>query len=318
MKIQFSTTLIALILSSNVIDAGAQGTAFTYQGKLSSSGNPANGVYDFRFRLASDALGNNFVGGPYLTNGILVSNGLFMTSLDFGAGLFSGSNYWLEVDVKTNLGAGYTALSPLQAILPTPYAVFAGTAGALSAPLPLAQVPSVVVTNNANNLALGGTFTGNGSGLTNLNASIISSGTLADARLSTNVVLRNANQSFSGFITFLAPVTIGTSPPVAAFDVSTTFRLGDGMPRFQQMQGGVAQMNSDSSTMKTNFTFTFPKGFYDPPTVVVSARSSSDVDDTFAVTVRRVTETNCTVNIVRVDAAAGWGQHLQINWFAWD
>jgi len=77
-------------------------------------------------------------------------------------------------------------------------------------------------------------------------------------------------------------------------------------------------MNSDSSTMKTNFTFTFPKGFFDPPTVVVSARSATDVDDTFAVTVRRVTETNCTVNIVRVDTAAGWGQHLQIDWFAWD
>src|SRR5665213_2890901 len=31
----------------------AQGTAFTYQGRLNSSGGPANGLYDFRIRLAT-------------------------------------------------------------------------------------------------------------------------------------------------------------------------------------------------------------------------------------------------------------------------
>ena len=42
-----------------------------------------------------------------------------------------------------------------------------------------------------------GTFTGNGSGLTNLNASNVSSGTLNDSRLSSNVALKNINNSFS-------------------------------------------------------------------------------------------------------------------------
>jgi hypothetical protein len=41
-------------------------------------------------------------------------------------------------------------------------------------------------------------FTGSGSGLTSLNASNISSGTLSDARLSSNVALLNANQTFTG------------------------------------------------------------------------------------------------------------------------
>jgi hypothetical protein len=156
----------------------AQGTAFTYQGKLNNGGSPANGLYDFRFRLASDSLGNNLVGGPYLTNGVLVTNGLFMASLDFGAGVFNGSNYWLEVDVRTNLGASYTALSPLQAILATPYAMFAGTAsnlsgtlsaGQLSGTLPSGQLSgtysSAVVLSNAAN-----SFSGSGSGLTGVNA----------------------------------------------------------------------------------------------------------------------------------------------------
>jgi hypothetical protein len=52
--------------------------------------------------------------------------------------------------------------------------------------------------------------------------------------------------------------------------------------------------------------------------VLVSARSASDVDDTFAVTVRRVTTTTCTVNVVRTDTAAGWGQHVQVTWLAWE
>jgi hypothetical protein len=107
----------------------AQGTAFNYQGLLSSAANPANGIYDFRFRLASDPLGNNFIGGPFLTNGIVVTNGLFLTAVDFGTGIYNGSNYWLEVDVRTNGAGAYTELSPLQAFTPTPYAVFAENAG---------------------------------------------------------------------------------------------------------------------------------------------------------------------------------------------
>src|SRR5581483_6328004 len=44
-------------------------------------------------------------------------------------------------------------------------------------------------------------FTGDGSGLTNLNAGNISSGTLNDARLSANVPLKNANNTFTGYNT---------------------------------------------------------------------------------------------------------------------
>ena len=313
-----SVLCFTFLLSFFAVEVQGQGTAFTYQGRLNSGGGPANGVYDFRFRLAGDVAGNDFVSGPFLTNAVPVNGGLFLATIDFGPGLFNGSNYWLQIEVKTNLASGYTVLNPLQPLTPTPYAVFANTASALSTPLPLGQVPSVVITNNATNVSLSGTFTGGGDGLTNLNASKISSGVLADAQLSSNVALKNASQTFSGFNTFNGPVGFGISNPGAGVDLASTFRLGGGMGVFQQMQGGVAQMATDSATVKTNFTFTFPKGFYDPPTVVVSARCATDVDDTFAVTVRRVTETNCTVNIVRVDTAAGWGQHLQINWFAWD
>ncbi len=55
-------------------------------------------------------------------------------------------------------------------------------------------------------------FTGNGAGLTSLNASNISSGTLADARLSANVALLDrANQTFTGNNSFTGMVSAGSA-----------------------------------------------------------------------------------------------------------
>jgi hypothetical protein len=47
------------------------------------------------------------------------------------------------------------------------------------------------------NITVTGTVSGNGSGLTSLNASNIASGTIADARLSSNVALKNAANTFT-------------------------------------------------------------------------------------------------------------------------
>src|SRR5271169_3596647 len=73
----------------------AQGTAFTYNGKLNDGGNPANGSYDLRFTLYNAVTSGS--AGAALTNSATgITNGLFAATLDFG-GVFNGSNYWLEV-----------------------------------------------------------------------------------------------------------------------------------------------------------------------------------------------------------------------------
>jgi len=149
-----------------------QGTAFTYQGRLNDGGNPAHGTYDFRFKLFIDPDGNNQAGGTLLTNGFSLTNGLFMATLDFGSGFFNGSNYWLEVDVRTN-GGSYQNLAPLQPILPTPYAVFANTASNVSGTISSLSLSgtyggAVVFNNNGN--SFGGSFSGNGANITNVNA----------------------------------------------------------------------------------------------------------------------------------------------------
>ena len=40
-------------------------------------------------------------------------------------GVFTGTIYWLQIDVRTNGGAGFAALSPRQELTPTRYAIFA-------------------------------------------------------------------------------------------------------------------------------------------------------------------------------------------------
>src|SRR5262245_16110378 len=42
----------------------AQGTAFTYQGRLNLNGSPANGTYEFRYELHNDPTTNGLVGAP--------------------------------------------------------------------------------------------------------------------------------------------------------------------------------------------------------------------------------------------------------------
>jgi hypothetical protein len=151
-KLKLRILILALALAAFINPAGAQGTAFTYQGRLNDGGGPANGLYDFGFKLFADPLGNTpQVGTSVFEVGVPVSNGLFTATIDFGAGIFAGSNYWLEVDVRTNDPANllsYLKLTPNQAVTPTPYAIFANSANNLLGTVSLAQLPESVVVNH--------------------------------------------------------------------------------------------------------------------------------------------------------------------------
>ncbi|HEY1789044.1 MAG TPA: hypothetical protein VGJ73_12860, partial [Verrucomicrobiae bacterium] len=169
----------------------AQGTAFTYNGSLSVGGQSANGNYDMRFSLFTSATGGATAAGPITNSVVTVSNGLFATTIDFGAGIFNDTSYWLDISVSPTGSNTFTELAPRQTITPVPYAIYsenagnaasatsaeiAGAANSVSAAnitgaLQLTQLPESVVVNNENNVTLGGTFNGNGGGLTNLNVS---------------------------------------------------------------------------------------------------------------------------------------------------
>jgi Chaperone of endosialidase len=110
-----------------VNSAMAQSTAFTYQGQLSAGGTLVTGKFDFLFSLYNASTNGGQIGTSQ-TNTTSVSNGLFMVTLDFGNGIFNGSNYWLGIAVRPNGGLGpFTSLNPLQAITPTPYSITASS-----------------------------------------------------------------------------------------------------------------------------------------------------------------------------------------------
>ena len=159
--------LCALGLCASV--ASGQGTAFTYQGYLHDGNLPANGTYDLTFSLFSAGSGGAPVAGPLTNFATGVTNGLFTVSLDFGAGPFAAGAQWLQLAVRTNGATAFIPLEPRQELTPVPFAIIAG---GLAGPLPPSQFGgaygnAVTLNNSANS------FSGNGGGLTNVNASTL-------------------------------------------------------------------------------------------------------------------------------------------------
>ena len=185
--------------------AHAQGTAFTYQGRLTDSGVPANGTYDFEFTLWDSLSGGSTASAAVLgtPGGVGVTNGLFTVILDFGVGSLTGASRWLELGVRTNGSvAAFATVTPRQAIPVVPYAVFAMTAGSAAAG---------VISNAA--LADGAVTSAKISGtllpgqIPTLDAASKITGTLADAQLSANVPLLNGINTFGGLNNFAGAVT---------------------------------------------------------------------------------------------------------------
>ena len=216
---------VLLLATLNLqLSAAPLGTAFTYQGKLVSGGNAANGIYDFTFAVWNAASGGAQQGAAFATNAVPVTNGYFVVTLDFGPGVFPGDSRWLEISVKTNSVVGYTTLAPRQQLTPSPYAIMAASASNLLGTLPAAQLTGTVgngqlasssVTVSAGTglsgggaVALGGSTTLNNAGVLSLtgNADITVSSasgnvTLGDTATSANtasaIVKRDASGNFS-------------------------------------------------------------------------------------------------------------------------
>ena len=110
----------------------AQTSAFTYQGKLTDLGQPANGPFDFTFRLFDAQAGGYQVGGDILVDDLQATAGIFTVVLDFGATAFiSSSERYLEISVRRGTSAGaYTPLAPLQRITSSPSSIRSVSAGA--------------------------------------------------------------------------------------------------------------------------------------------------------------------------------------------
>jgi hypothetical protein len=124
-KTKLLLTIVASLALAQV--ARAQGTAFTYQGRLTDNGTPVTGNYDLRFAIYDAASGGTQIGNPITNAPVAVNEGTFTVTLDFGQGIFPGANRWLQIGVRTNGSVGaFATLSPLQPFTASPYAITAG------------------------------------------------------------------------------------------------------------------------------------------------------------------------------------------------
>jgi hypothetical protein len=225
-------------------------TSFTYQGRLTNAGEAAQGAHDIRFRLYTLASGGTQLGGTLCADNVDVTDGVFTVLLDFGPQFTSGAPRYLEIETREDTGlscantTGYTLLAARQPITAAPMAIYAAQAGTATTAtnasalggqaasfytdasnlgaglVPDARLaPSVARTNIAQTFTgamtfnnVSSAFTGSGAGLTGLNAANLSTGTLADARLSANIARRDIANTFAANNTFSGFVGIGGAP----------------------------------------------------------------------------------------------------------
>ena len=228
--------LIAIgLLAANLNLSFAQGTAFTYQGRLSSGTTGVTGLFDFRFAAFDAASSGSQVGSTVNATAVGVTNGLFTVTLDFGANVFSGASRYLDLAARTNGSAvAFVSMTPRQPLTPTPYAVLAASANTLAGTFSgdvtgtqgatLVQtvagysgsylVSGAALANAAGNQNypgtivkrdglgnfsagnMNGSFTGNGAGITNLPTSGLV-GTIASSQIAAGAVAQN-NLAVSG------------------------------------------------------------------------------------------------------------------------
>jgi hypothetical protein len=114
----------AFARANNLMPGELPGDSFVYQGRLLDDGVPYNGNCDFQFSLWTAGSGGQQIGVSDEQT-LSVSEGLFMATLndhgDFGVNPFDGQSRWLEVAVDCE-SAGFTTLSPRQALAPAPIA----------------------------------------------------------------------------------------------------------------------------------------------------------------------------------------------------
>ena len=203
---------------------------------MSNNGSPASGIYNLQFTVYATNQSGSVIAGPLTNSAVTVTNGLFTTIIDFGPGIFTGQNCWLDIAVSTNGNNTFTELAPRQPVTPAPYAIMHNSAttllgnAAYGAPdgrhrrhqSPAGPSPSADLSGTYGNvvsfgngadsfdgdffgqffgsLFQGGTFTGqflgDGSGLININP----------LHVAANLALLNSNQTFIAQNVFMQPI----------------------------------------------------------------------------------------------------------------
>jgi len=151
-RVEYMPTAVSLTLITSSV--------LTYQGRLQDAGAPADGLYDFNFRLFDAPLGGSQIEATQCVDNLPVTKGLFTTMLDFGRQYATPAQRFLEVQVRADTGlncfttSGFITL-PRQLLTSTPLATHAKSAFSLDAPD--GSPPSAVFVDNAGKVGVGTT-----------------------------------------------------------------------------------------------------------------------------------------------------------------
>jgi hypothetical protein len=149
-----STSLQAALTSTAVVSGSTTAVVaadpISYQGRLSDSGSPASGSYDFQFTLKDAASAGNTL-GEAIKMTLSVQSGVFSASLPWSPGLFPGSARWIEVQVRPTPSSGSAvseseapyAVLERQRIQSTPYALRSLTSATVES-VPVQSLPASV------------------------------------------------------------------------------------------------------------------------------------------------------------------------------
>ena len=138
----------------------------------------------------------------------------------------------------------------------------------------------------------------NGSNLTSLNANSLSAGTVSDSRLSANVALLNAGQTFSGNVIFSQPLTVNTIQPSATMTIGATNQTlnlqGDLSTKLKAVSGGntiaVGFTGTPSGNVNYNFDSATSPGTYTICTTVGNCAGSGSGVTTIGGTTNKLTK----------------------------
>ncbi|MDB6020623.1 MAG: hypothetical protein JWQ04_480 [Pedosphaera sp.] len=227
----------------------AQGTAFTYQGRMDVNSSAASGNFDMQFKL-HPAGSTNLIGPILISSPVGVTNGLFTVALDFG-NVFDGTVLFLEVGLRpTGSLSNYTILSPTQPLTPTPYAVRASSVNAFTGTIADSQLST-----NIARFTTGGGFTGpvvlNGSG----SFSGTLSGTFNGTTTGTNLGTFIGTTTGTNIGTF-----VGNGAAVTNVNITNVVGIVQSNPNWQLLQSAQLAVvgNNYLSTNNAALTLTLP------------------------------------------------------------
>lgn len=202
--------------------AFGQTTGFTYQGRLTDGGSPANGSYDLQFKLFDLLSGGSQQGSTQTLSGVTVTSGVFTVQLDFGTSVFTtNAGKFLEIGVRNAGGPTFTTLPQRQPVTSTPYAIQSLSAtsatsftGSLSGDVTGTQVATVV---------------GNVGGVTaaNVASGVSAANAATSANTPNTIVKRDGSGNFSAG-TITAALNGNASTATTAGNVTGTVAIANG------------------------------------------------------------------------------------------